>query len=382
MIFPQLSNPFSTGAGGATFEQLVGAYYLVALLAEDIPRGLNQGITKSVRFQQSYTGTILDDIRVISEADHRQFKLDLQVKHDLVIGDNALFRRVLHDAWGTFMNTQGGPFVLGIDRLGIVLGEYDKEVDQHLQPVLDWARTSSSAEEFFEKLGKPGFASEGKRQFVSKIFKPLLIRDVKPDLTDDELFLFLKHLTILHFDIEHNSARDTLYVWNRLLDLCKKRDDAQAKDLANHLFRLVAEYAKNAAGLEYDTLHQQFSNAPFHDRKSCLHDLQILRRHTDNTLQGISSTIGGRVTLPRTEVISELYTAIKKEGTRHVVLVEEAGCGKSVLLKLLADRLRQENEVIATTIPRLKGPSIEAFTSMLQLELELTRFWRGLERKS
>src|SRR5437667_12828798 len=142
MTLPQLSNPFSTGAGGTTFEQLVGTYYLVALLAEDIPRGLNQGITTSVRFQQRYTGTLLDDIRVVSEtADQQRFKLDLQVKHDLVIGDNTLFRRVLSDAWGTFTGAQGGQFVQGVDRLGFVLGEYDKEVDQHLQPILDWSCT-------------------------------------------------------------------------------------------------------------------------------------------------------------------------------------------------------------------------------------------------
>jgi hypothetical protein len=90
MTLPQLSNPFSTGAGGTTFEQLVGTYYLVVLLAEDIPRGLNQGITTALRFQQSYTGTLLDDIRVVSEtADRQRFKLDLQVKHDLVIGDKV-----------------------------------------------------------------------------------------------------------------------------------------------------------------------------------------------------------------------------------------------------------------------------------------------------
>src|SRR5579859_1843145 len=112
MTLPQLSNPFSTGAGGTTFEQLVGTYYLVALLAEDIPRGLNQGITTSVRFQQRYTGTILDDIVVVSEReDGQRFKLALQVKHHLVIGDNKLFREVLRDTWGTFTNAEEWQFV-------------------------------------------------------------------------------------------------------------------------------------------------------------------------------------------------------------------------------------------------------------------------------
>ncbi|MGB7000594.1 MAG: hypothetical protein WBE22_01020 [Halobacteriota archaeon] len=57
-----LSNPFSTGGGGVTFEQLVGASYLVSLLAGDIPRGLDWGVTKEVSFQHRWSGCLLDDI--------------------------------------------------------------------------------------------------------------------------------------------------------------------------------------------------------------------------------------------------------------------------------------------------------------------------------
>ena len=54
-----LSNPFSTGGGGTTFEQLVGASYLVSLLEKDIPRGLDWGIIKDVKFQHRWQGICL-----------------------------------------------------------------------------------------------------------------------------------------------------------------------------------------------------------------------------------------------------------------------------------------------------------------------------------
>jgi hypothetical protein len=105
-----------------------------------------------------------------------------------------------------------------------------------------------------------------------------------------------------------------------------------------------------------------------HDRASCRDDLHCLRQHTTIVVQNVSSTIGGRVTLPRTELISALYAEIKKPGTRHLVLKDESGYGKSALLKHLMDRLRQENEVIYLAVHRFQGPSIEAFTHMLGIE--------------
>jgi hypothetical protein len=49
---PRIVNPYSTANGGVTFEQLVGASYLVSLLADHMPRGLDRGITREVRFQR------------------------------------------------------------------------------------------------------------------------------------------------------------------------------------------------------------------------------------------------------------------------------------------------------------------------------------------
>jgi hypothetical protein len=36
----QLASPFSTGGGGEKLQELVGAYYLAALLLQQTPRGL------------------------------------------------------------------------------------------------------------------------------------------------------------------------------------------------------------------------------------------------------------------------------------------------------------------------------------------------------
>ena len=331
MALPQTSNPFSTGAGGTTFEYLVGVFYLVSLLAKDIPRGLDRGITTSVRFQQRYTGAIFDDVIVESEnAEHKRFRLALQVKHHLIIGDNEAFRQVLSDAWATFTNEGGWQFVQEFDRLGIILGEYDKDVCLHLQPILDCARSTSSAEEFFDKLSVINF-SEKKRKYVFEIFKPLLLR-IKSDLTNEELFQFLRHLVVLHFDVEHAGAGDSLFLWNRLLDQLMKRDDVQAKNIARSLFSLVAEYSKNAAGFTRETLLQQLSGFDWasankgEDRYSEYSTLQ------NNYLYSFESEFTGTENLAgRQPVFDALDMFLGSKESGYFCIQADAGLGKTAL---------------------------------------------------
>src|SRR5260221_1551678 len=102
----QRSNPFSTGGGGVTFKQQVGAYYLVSLLASDIPRGLNNGICHSVAFQRRWDGALLDDIVITSRsANGTERHLMLQAKHEITVSaarTNDLFRQVIRDSWTAF----------------------------------------------------------------------------------------------------------------------------------------------------------------------------------------------------------------------------------------------------------------------------------------
>jgi len=141
-----LSNPFSTGAGGATFEQLVGASYLVSLLAGHIPRGLDWGTTREVRFQQRWSGCIIDDIVVVSSDETRDRRLALQLKHNLSFTrSNDMFVRVIADCWLVFTGAMGWPFNPDIDRIGIEIGVFSPKLDAHFRPLLEWARTEQTA---------------------------------------------------------------------------------------------------------------------------------------------------------------------------------------------------------------------------------------------
>jgi len=369
VIDPGPSNPFSTGGGGVTFEHLVGASYLVSLLAMDIPRGLDRGITHRVAFQQRWSGAILDDIVVTSRTpDGQERHLALQVKHDLTFSDaesNALFRQVVSHCWQTFTGAMGWPFDPAKDRIGIAVGEYSATVDRHLQRVLDWARTSESAIEF-GRIEIEGFSSAQMRHYV-QVFRNVLASSAGRQITDEELWRFLRCLVILHFDFEHGGSRDTTIFWNRLLDQLAERDDTIARNLFNTLTSLVEQYARDAAGLTLKSLRPRLaSDFPLRDRVDCRRDLERLREHSDRTLSSITTTIGGKLHLPRAQLLEETVDRLKE--VEVLVITGEPGVGKSVLLHALANRLRQEGEIIATSVERLSGPSLEAFAADLQLQ--------------
>jgi hypothetical protein len=205
----QISNPFSTGGGGTTFEQMVGTHYLVSLLASDIPRGLSKGICHKVSFQQRWSDVILDDIVVTSRLSNgSEHKLMLQVKHDITVSlapSNKLFRRVIHDCWETFISRRGD-FDPDKDRLGIAVGVYNTRIDKHFQSLLQWARTSTSVEEF-SRYQTTTFASDDMREYHS-ILGETLSDMANRTLSDIEIWRFLKCFVYIHFDIENEGSRD------------------------------------------------------------------------------------------------------------------------------------------------------------------------------
>jgi len=152
IINSRISNPFSTGAGGSTFEQLVGASYLISLLSFEIPRGVD-GLIETVRFQQRYKGHLVDDIVVETKVGNIVRKLSVQVKHSLTFSDNSLFRDVLKDCWHFFKSDK---FSSNNDKIaiGVEMGSYPRSVAKDLQQLLQWARTQNCAEDFIQITSK------------------------------------------------------------------------------------------------------------------------------------------------------------------------------------------------------------------------------------
>ncbi len=366
------SNPFSTSGGGINFEQLVGTTYLVSLLTQEIPRGIDSGICKEVRFQQRWAGCLLDDIVVIANDGTIERKLAIQVKHDLFFSDaptNDTFAEAINASWKTFIGTFW-KFNQDTDRLCIALGISQPKIDKHFRPILEWARTSRDSDEFIKKVTTQGFSSKEKKGYL-QIMRNLLSKAKGSDLTNDELWQFLKCLVVIDFDLENAGSRDTTNSWNRLLTTIKGQDSNQAIVLFNVLTAIVKEFASSAGSITLQALRARIDpKIPLNDIPDCTLDLANLRKHTDLILASINDAIGLKIKLPRIEKVDELEALVKDNEV--VVISDEPMTGKSVLLKLLANRLRAEGEIIAFSVERFAGPTLGAFLQSLQIQNDLS----------
>jgi len=79
---PTPVSPFSTGGGGVRFELLVAVHYLIALLRQESPRGVPDGVVQEVRLQQRNRDCPVDDIVVTCKSSVSTSSLYLQAKHD------------------------------------------------------------------------------------------------------------------------------------------------------------------------------------------------------------------------------------------------------------------------------------------------------------
>jgi len=372
---PGVANPFSTGGGGNTFEHLVGVSYLVTLLAGDIPRGLDWGTCTRVSFQQRWEGSVLDDIVVTSSNGKKERRLALQIKHDLTFSDaesNEDFARVVADCWKAFTGAYGWWFDPEADRLGIRVGVYQNALDEHLRPVLEQARASRDSDEFFRKVSTPGFFHKTKQQYVN-VFRNLLTKAKDSPVTEIELWRFLRCLVILHFDIEHAGSRDAVQSWNQLRNLIKNGDATKALSLFEILRTVVADSAKMAGSIDRERIRGIALDHDIYlqDELDLSQDLLHLRNHSDIVLSSIRDTIGESLHLQRGRLLDQLETEIRNHEV--VVISGEPMVGKTVVLKRLADRLRQEGEVIVFAVERFFGASLEHFLHSIHMENDFHR---------
>ena len=208
------------------------------------------GITKEVSFQQRWRGAAVDDIIVSSEDQGGIRKLFLQIKHDLVFSDaskNIVFESVVKDAWKTFTNSFGAVFNIHTDSIGIGIGIYNANVDKHLQQILKWAKSSKDANEYILMIGTEQFSSDQKRKYL-QIFRSQLTKAKGANITDEELWSFMKSLVIIYFDLENTAGGEKSTIWNKLLDMLVRRDSRVAHNLFDVL-RTAVEENSSVAGV-------------------------------------------------------------------------------------------------------------------------------------
>jgi hypothetical protein len=136
---PLPAPPAAAGPAGARFEGKVGAFYFLALLADGEPRGLPGANVLAVRFQQSASGRLLDDVTVDAvNADGSAAFLDIQAKRTINFSRaDENFGHVVRKLWATSQMPQ---FSTARYETAVAVARTSTRIERSCQQVLDWAR--------------------------------------------------------------------------------------------------------------------------------------------------------------------------------------------------------------------------------------------------
>ena len=268
-------------------------------------------------------------------------------------------------AWET---EESSDFEPGYDRFGLAIGLYSKNVDEHYQTVLSWARNSVSTDDFLSRVSRQRLSSQTQRSFVSLV-RNKLNECAGRSVSDEELWNFLRAMVILYFDFQREGSRDQSHVVEMLRHSIPP-DGGNASNLFQELVGYAAESDRTAGSHNRETLVQRLHTGGYRllPAADCRPDLERLREHAGFVLNDIRTDING-LQLNRVEVVTEA-----QEEARTATLLEltgPPGAGKSAVLKALVEARKGEGPVMVLAGARITGTGWDGLASQLRLESSL-----------
>ncbi len=231
----KLSNPFSTGGGGAHFEAHVQASFVILMLTGGYAPCLPCWPIAEIKLQGKIDGFDTDDIIVVVENPENKERRKLlgQIKHSIAFTkSNALLREVIQAAWNDFNNPK--VFTKEKDAIALITGPLSA-IDGHtIQWLLNQARHTNSVDEFLRKVERANFSPSNANEKLQVIRDHLKEANSGNEVSEDELISFLRHfyllgydlgnecgvsLSLLHSHISQFQLQGSKMVWSRAVDV-------------------------------------------------------------------------------------------------------------------------------------------------------------------
>ncbi len=159
----QLSNPFSTGGGGSDFENDVQAAFVVLMLTGGAVPCIPRLLINKIKLQGKYDGYETDDfIAFLEDSKGQKAKMLAQIKHSVSITESdPVFEKVIQSAWSDFQNP--AIFDPATDAIALISGPLSAADIENARVLLERARHTATAQEFFDKIKLGKFTADAQR---------------------------------------------------------------------------------------------------------------------------------------------------------------------------------------------------------------------------
>lgn len=198
----ELSNPFSTGSGGARFEAHIHATFVTLMLSGGYAPCLPSWPIVEIKLQGAVSGYGTDDMIVFVEnpKNNERRRLLGQVKNSITITNGSkLFAEVVQAAWSDFNNAD--VFTKGKDIIALITGPISLTDTDGVNGLLEQARHTRDVNEFFTRVKRSKFCSNTVRAKLEAFKTQLKIANGGYDVNNTDLYEFLKHFHLLGYDL-------------------------------------------------------------------------------------------------------------------------------------------------------------------------------------
>src|SRR5205085_8812077 len=111
---------------------------------------------------------------------------------------------VIQAVWSDFKNE--GVFNPAYDIFALISGPLSALDVENARTILEWARHTENAKEFLDKVNLAKFSSDAKRNKLQAFRSQLKKANDGIELSDDELWQFLKSFHLLGYDLDIKSG--------------------------------------------------------------------------------------------------------------------------------------------------------------------------------
>lgn len=313
----EISNPFSTGGGGVSYEVDVQTYFVASMILGWRILNLKADRVEKIKLQGRYEGYDTDDCIIFGDNGN---KMLCQIKHSISItNSDTNIKDVIKGAWNDFNNDK--LFDITNDSINVIVSSLTKKDIDSIRTINAWANSCENENEFINKIYTNKFSSEEKREKF-EIIKNHLMKE-KEDLTDKEIWQFLKVFNINVLDVETPNTFIKSSYMSALKNLVEE------ENFGNKLYCYVADKNKNAGTILLSEIKKDLGINVIINNEIKM-DRQRLIEHTKLIIDNMNSNIAG-ITIKRDEELDKVNNLLERN--QLILITGERGIGKSGIAK-------------------------------------------------
>jgi len=339
----QVATAKQTGGGGFTYEDKVGAYFLVCMLTETPPFQKDYGVIEKIKFQVRVDGWLFDDLLLSMKTAGKSRRIAISVKSGQQLTTNGIPADLNMLLWQQYRKEISDVFQVGQDALCLVEPPLATGLSDNLHMLLREAYEQEAGEMNRRQETEKFSSVERRRIYHSFACPPALtaMPDRATIQTGDVLKSFL-HIQ-MDFEAPHSTAEQ------RAIGFCRDALQDPQLETASQLYKRLCGIVREQSGVAgyidipklVEKLGGQFQLKDF---PSYVADWQRLEQHTRTRVEVILDSIGNRVELPRQCTMNAITD--KLNDSKAIILNGISGSGKSVLAKKLAQEWQGAAKVI------------------------------------